>query len=102
MLGKMIGTMNQEFKAIGTKYQVLSNFGICCWELAGLKVTSFRACVRSFCSVYLSFVIGFGQLCQIYSNKPPNFMFSKTILNVGRARAAIVDFAKYIYHRLGT
>ena len=27
---------------------------------------------------------------------------SKTILNVGRARAAIVDFAKNIYHRLGT
>ena len=26
----------------------------------------------------------------------------KTILNVGRARAATADFAKYIYHRLGT
>ena len=26
----------------------------------------------------------------------------KAILNVGRARTATVDFAKYIYHRLGT
>ena len=26
-----------------------------------------------------------------------HFLFSKTILNVGRARAAIVDFTKYIY-----
>ena len=30
---------------------MLPNFGICCRELRGLKVTSFRACVRSFCSV---------------------------------------------------
>ena len=30
---------------------MLSNFEICCRELRGLKVTSFRACVRSFCSV---------------------------------------------------
>ena len=26
----------------------------------------------------------------------------KTILSVGKVRAATVDFAKYIYHRLGT
>ena len=51
--------------------------------------------------LYPSLVIGFGQLYQIYSNKPAHFLFSNTILNVGRARAAIVDFAKYIYHRLG-
>ena len=44
-------TINQEFKAQGTKYQVLLNFRICCRELGGLRVTSFRACVRSFCSV---------------------------------------------------
>ena len=31
--------------------QVLPNFGICCRELRGLKVASFRACVRSFCSI---------------------------------------------------
>ena len=31
-----------------------------------------------------------------------HFLFSKAILNVGRARTATVDFAKYIYHRLGT
>ena len=44
--------INQDFKAPGIKYQVLPNFGICCCrELAGLKVTSFRACVRSLCSV---------------------------------------------------
>ena len=52
--------------------------------------------------LYPSLETGFGQLCQRYSNKPAHFLFSKTILNVGRARAAIVDFAKYIYHRLGT
>ena len=39
------------FKTQGTKYQVLPNFGICCRELGGLKVASFCACVRSFCSV---------------------------------------------------
>ena len=43
--------INQDFKAQGTKYQVLPNLGICCRELAGLKVTSFCACVCSFCSV---------------------------------------------------
>ena len=45
---------NQEFKAQGTKYQVLLNFGICCRELRGPKVTSFRTCMRSFCTVDLS------------------------------------------------
>ena len=30
---------------------MLPNFGVSSWELRGLKVTSFRACVRSFCSV---------------------------------------------------
>ena len=30
---------------------MLPHFGICCRELGGLKVTIFRACVRSFCSV---------------------------------------------------
>ena len=43
--------INQEFKAPGRKYQVLLNFRICCRELRELKVTIFRACVRSFCSV---------------------------------------------------
>ena len=45
MLGskKLFEMINQEFKAQGTKYQVL-NFGICCRELGGLKVTSFHAC----------------------------------------------------------
>ena len=44
---------NQEFKAQGRKYQVLSNFGVCCMELGGgrLKVVRFHACVRSFRSV---------------------------------------------------
>ena len=50
-IDKLFEMMNQEFKAHGTKYQVLPNFGICCKELGGIKVTSFRACVRSFCSV---------------------------------------------------
>ena len=46
----LIETINQEFKA-GTKYQVLPNFRICCWELVGLKITNFCACLRSFCAV---------------------------------------------------
>ena len=50
---KLFEILNQEFKALGTKYQVLPNFGTCARELGGLKVTSFRACVRSFCSVDL-------------------------------------------------
>ena len=48
--------INQEFKAKGTKYHVLPNFGICCRELGGLKVVSFRPCVRSFCSVMFSMI----------------------------------------------
>ena len=49
---KLFETINQELKAQGTKYQVLSDSGICCKELGELKATSFRACMRSFCSVY--------------------------------------------------
>ena len=41
----------QMFNAQRTIYQVLPNFRICCKKLGGLKITSFRACVRSFCSV---------------------------------------------------
>ena len=41
--------INQEFKAQGTKYQVLPHFVICCREL-GLKVTRFFECARSFCA----------------------------------------------------
>ena len=52
-MDKLFETVNQEFKAQGTKYQVLLNFGICCRELVGLKVTIFSACVRSFSSVNL-------------------------------------------------
>ena len=33
------------------EYGVWPNFEICCRELGGLKVTTFRACVRSVCSV---------------------------------------------------
>ena len=43
--------INQEFKAQERNYQVLPKFRICCWELGGLKLGVFRACVRSFCSV---------------------------------------------------
>ena len=43
--------INQEFKAQGRRYQVLSNFGVCCKELKGLKVVNFRAYVPIFCSV---------------------------------------------------
>ena len=38
-------------KVQGRKYQVLPNFEICCKELRGLKVTSFRARAHGFCSV---------------------------------------------------
>ena len=48
---KLFEMMNQEFTAKRTTYQVLPIFGICCRELKGLKVASFRACVHSFCSV---------------------------------------------------
>ena len=48
MLFEMI---NQEFKAQGTKYQMLPDLGICCRELRGLKLAIFRACVRSFFSI---------------------------------------------------
>ena len=50
---------------------------------------------------YHSLEIGFGQLYQIYSDKQAHFLFSKTILNVGRARAATVDFVKYIHIEIG-
>ena len=65
---------------------------------------SFQKCIQQHMELrlYPSLVIGFGQLYQIYSNKQAHFLFLKTILNVGRAIAATVDFAKYIYHRLGT
>ena len=52
-IDKLFEMINQEFKVQGTKYQVLSNFGICCRELGGLEVTSFGTCVHSFCSVLL-------------------------------------------------
>ena len=48
---KLFEMTNQEFKAQGTKYQVLPNFGICCRELRELKVANFCTCVRSFCFV---------------------------------------------------
>ena len=51
-IDKLSEMINEEFEAQGTKYQVLLNFGICCRELGELKVTSFRACVRSFCSIF--------------------------------------------------
>ena len=50
-IDKLFERINQEFKANGTKYQILLNFRICCKELKGLKVASFRTCVSSFCSV---------------------------------------------------
>ena len=41
--------MNQEFNAQGTKFHVLPKFGVLCKELRGLRVTSFRAWMHSFC-----------------------------------------------------
>ena len=49
---KLFEMINQEFQVLERKYQVLPSFGIRFRELKGLKVTSFRACVRSFYSVY--------------------------------------------------
>ena len=39
-IDKLPEMINQEFKAQGTKYQVLPNFGICHRELGEIKVTS--------------------------------------------------------------
>ena len=50
-MDKLFEMINQEFKALGRKYQVFPNFGICCEELRELKVVSFCRCVHSFCSV---------------------------------------------------
>ena len=58
--------VSQEIKAEGTKYELLPNFGICCREQGGLKVTSFCACVRSFCSLALT--IKRALLCYFYVN----------------------------------
>ena len=49
---KIFEMVNQELMTLGRKHQVLPDFGICCRELTGLKVASFRTCMRSFCSVY--------------------------------------------------
>ena len=35
---KLFEIINQELRAQGTKYQVLSNFRICCRELGGSKL----------------------------------------------------------------
>ena len=43
--------INQEFKVLGTKYEELPNFGICCKEQEGLKATNVRSDERSLCSV---------------------------------------------------
>ena len=51
---KLFEMINQEFEAEGTNYQVLLGFGICCRELRRLKVSSFRACMSSFCSVEIT------------------------------------------------
>ena len=69
MLFEMI---SQEFKVQGTKYQVLPNFGICCRELGGLKVMSFLASVRSFCSVYSVMRIGLKPLRRRIGSKSLN------------------------------
>ena len=40
--------INQEFKALGRKYGVLPDFGICCKELGGAKLRVFaHACAVS-------------------------------------------------------
>ena len=50
-LDKLFEMISQELKTRGRKCQVLRDFDICCRKLMELKVTSFHACVRSFCSV---------------------------------------------------
>ena len=39
--------INQEFKALGRKYQMFPYFGICCRELRGLEVTVSALSVQS-------------------------------------------------------
>ena len=40
-IDKLFEMTNQEFKAHGTKYQVLPNFGICCREMGDSKLQIF-------------------------------------------------------------
>ena len=47
---KLFEMINQEFKVLKTKYQLLPNFGVCCRELVG-EAMSFCAFEHSFCSV---------------------------------------------------
>ena len=50
--------INEEFKAQGTKYQVLLDFGICCRELGGLKLLfGEHACADSAQSISYAFFI---------------------------------------------
>ena len=51
-IDKLIKVVTQELQAQGTNYQVLPDVGIRWRESMGLKVTIFRACVRSFWSVH--------------------------------------------------
>ena len=64
---------------------------------------SFQRCIQQHMELrlYPSLEIDFGRNYQIQSNKQAHLLFSKAIFNVGRARTATVDFAKYIYNRLG-
>ena len=46
--------IDEEIMALGTKHQVLPNFGICCRELGWLKVTNFvQACAVSTLSILI-------------------------------------------------
>ena len=54
--------INQEFKALGRKYQVLPTLGICYRELRGLnKAMSCREGLRSFCLSFISYLFESGQ-----------------------------------------
>ena len=70
---KLFEAINQEFKAQGTKFQLLPNFGICCRELEGLKVVSFHACVCSFYSVSKASVSDQSDLDAVQSFKQLQF-----------------------------
>ena len=74
------------------------------WIYQALAAFDSQKCIQQHMElrIYPILEIGFGQLYQIYSNKQAHFLFSKPIFNVARARAATVDLAKYICHRLGT
>ena len=74
-------TINHEFEALGRKYRVLPNFGICCRVLGRVEVTSFHAYVRSFYSVGLKWHKNMNDLQKTFKNKNYGHWWLRIIIN---------------------